>query len=96
MIDRNSQTGGESDMRNKSTTGTDTRSGNSTERRRNSRLEVDDPHHCKQCGKELPEICVDGQWHPLGGDKPPEYCGSCLADAVLATGPNSVPDTEER
>ena len=52
-------------------------------RRKDSRLEVDDPHHCKRCGAKLPEICVDGGWHPLGGEEPPEYCGSCLAAVAL-------------
>jgi len=55
-----------------------------TERRENSRLEVDDPRYCKRCGTSLPEVCVDGDWHPLGGDEPPENCGSCLAEVMLA------------
>ena len=52
-------------------------------RRDGSRLEVDDPHHCKHCGAELPERCVDDDWHPLGGDEAPELCGSCLAQEAL-------------
>lgn len=52
-------------------------------RRRNSRLEVDDPFFCKRCGKELPRMCVEKGIHPLGGDEPPEYCGSCLGEAVF-------------
>lgn len=55
-----------------------------TERREGSRLEVDDPEFCKECGTPLPEICVEDGWHPLGGSEPPEYCGSCLAEAMLA------------
>lgn len=55
-----------------------------TERREGSRLEVDDPEFCKVCGTPLPEICVEEGWHPLGGDEPPEYCGSCLAEVMLA------------
>lgn len=53
------------------------------ERREGSRLEVDDPEHCKECGAELPSICVHGDWHPLGGEGAPELCGSCLAEEVL-------------
>ena len=54
------------------------------DRREGSRLEVDDPKYCKRCGVSLPEICVDDSWHPLGGDEPPEYCGSCLAEVILS------------
>lgn len=57
---------------------------NSGSPREGSRLEVDDPHYCKRCGWELPEICVDGGWHPLGGERMPEYCGKCLAEVMLA------------
>jgi len=53
-------------------------------RRDGSRLEVDDPYYCKNCGVELPERCVDDDWHPLGGDGAPELCGSCLADEWLS------------
>jgi len=63
-----------------------------TDRRKNSRLEVDDPYYCKRCGTKLPEICVDGEWHPLGGDDPPEYCGGCLA--AVAFGNNRSVDTD--
>ena len=56
---------------------------NETGRREGSRLEVDDPKFCKVCGIPLPEICIDGEWHPLGGDEPPEYCGSCLAKVMF-------------
>lgn len=55
-----------------------------TDRREGSRLEVDDPNYCKRCGRKLPEICVEGDWHPLGGDEAPEYCGSCLAEVTFA------------
>jgi hypothetical protein len=54
------------------------------ERREGSRLEVDDPYYCKRCGTSLPEICIDGEFHPLGDDQPPEYCGSCLAEVLFA------------
>jgi len=54
------------------------------DRREGSRLEVDDPKYCKRCGASLPGICVDDGWHPLGGDEPPEYCGSCLAKVMLS------------
>lgn len=55
-----------------------------SERRENSRLEVDDPHYCKRCGKKLPDMCIDDGFHPLGGDQPPEYCGTCLAEVALS------------
>lgn len=51
---------------------------NTNQRRDDSRLELDDKYYCKRCGWELPEICVDDEWHPLGGEDSPEYCGKCL------------------
>ena len=58
---------------------------NTHERRENSRLEVDDPYHCKWCGAELPEVMVDG---PIAGEgteyAPVELCGSCKGKQVLA------------
>jgi hypothetical protein len=59
-------------------------SSDGSERRDGSRLEVDDPRYCKECGTALPEMCVEDGWHPLGGNEPPEYCGSCLAEAMFA------------
>jgi len=52
-------------------------------RRDNTRLEVDHKDHCKQCGVKLPDVCFEKEFHPLGGDKTPELCGSCLAQEVF-------------
>ena len=51
--------------------------------RQGSRLEVDDPLHCKQCGGELPEMMVFG---PIAGDGTEydrvELCGKCKGTEV--------------
>lgn len=48
------------------------------ERRAGTRLEVDDPYHCKRCGWELPVMMVDG---PIAGGETEyeavELCGRC-------------------
>jgi len=54
-----------------------------TTQRQGSRLEIDDPRYCKWCGGELPDVCFKHGFHPLGGDEPPELCGSCQGDALL-------------
>ncbi|SFT06333.1 hypothetical protein [Halostagnicola kamekurae] len=56
--------------------------------RDNSRLEIDDPEHCKQCGAELPDVdekdaqgrplvWTKGQWESL------EICADCWTDQEL-------------
>jgi len=55
--------------------------------REHSRLEVDDERFCKNCGKELPEMLVNG---PIAGDgtdtEAVELCGSCEAGRTFGMG----------
>lgn len=51
--------------------------------REGTRLEVDDERFCKQCGMELPESCFEHNYHPLGGDEPPELCGNCFGSDLM-------------
>ncbi len=57
------------------------------ERRKNSRLEVDDPQHCKECGAEI-EIDTDGEdgmrYDFLQDDYVAvERCAACFAEIAL-------------
>lgn len=55
------------------------------ERRKNSRLEVDDRYHCKWCGAELPEMLVDGPIAGRGTEcAPVELCGGCKGKQLRA------------